>query len=317
MTLTRLLALLALGILASAPLPAQAPAADLKTLEALRAENPVEAFAKAKALIPAARPAFDKTTLQTAFAGIREWNAQLDIYRSAYDSGVACGQFEEARELAGKARDMAKDLQKEAMGAFNAYKETWVKAGQESAQALVEMKDLEAKDAANQFAPTPAPKPDPKLPIEEANNLLLKHAEGEQAKAQAKQRLAFLKANEATLKENIEKAKNPLAPLERTIRDLDGRVKTFEAGVEQWDKYLAEETEDIAKKYKGDKAIYAAGLLRGVAPKPENKEAALVALYRAAVLDPRNAAISRRIAQLQGNGAAPPEPKPKGRAKKG
>ncbi|MFN8010531.1 MAG: hypothetical protein U0P81_03920 [Holophagaceae bacterium] len=316
MTLRRL-PLAALVLVAQAPLAAQAGAPDLKALEALRAENPVEAFAKAKALIPAARPAFDKATLQTAFAGIREWNAQLDLYRVAYDSGVACGQFEEAREIAGKARDMARDLQKEAMGAFNAYKETWVKAGEESAQALAELKDLAAKDAANQLAPAPAPKPDPKLSIEDANQLLLKHAEAEQAKVQAKARIAFLKSNEATLKENIEKAKNPLAPLERTIRDLDNRVKTFEGAVAQWDKYLGDESEDIAKKYKGDKALYAAGLLRGVAPKPENKDAALVALYRAAVLDPRNAAIPRRIAQLQGNGSAAPEPKPKGKGKKG
>jgi hypothetical protein len=316
MTLSRL-PLAALVLVAQAPLAAQAAAPDLKALDALRATDPAEAFGKAKALIPAARPAFDKATLQTAFAGIREWNGQLDIYRSAYDSGVACGQFEEAREVAVKARDMAKDLQKEAMAAFNAYKETWVKAAEESSQALVEMKELQAKDAANQFAPAPAPKPDPKLSIEDANNLLLKHADAEQAKAQAKQRLAFLKANEATLKENIEKAKNPLAPLERTIRDLDARVKTFEGAVAQWDKYLADETEDIAKKYKGDKALYAAGLLRGVAPKPENKEAALVALYRASVLDPKNPAIPKRIAQIQSGAAPAPEPKAKGKTKKG
>ncbi len=306
-----------LVLVTQAPLAGQAAAPDLKAIEALRATNPAEAFAKAKALIPSARPGFDKTSMQTVFAGIREWNGQLDVYRAAYDAGVASGQFEEAREIAGKARDMAKDLQKEAMGAFNAYKETWVKAGEESQQALAEMKDLEAKAAANAFAPAAAPKPDPKLPIEEANMILMKHAEAEQAKTQSAQRLAYLKANEATLKENIEKAKNPLGPLERTIRDLDAKVKTFEGAVAQWDKYLADESEDIAKKYKGDKAIYAAGLLRGVAPKPENKEAALVALYRASVLDPKNPAIPKRIAQLNGSAPAAPEAKPKGKGKKG
>lgn len=311
----RLLPLVTLVLVTQAPLTAQAAAPDLKALDALKATNPAEAFAKAKSMIPAARPAFDKSSLQTAFGGIREWNGQLDIYRAAYDAGVASGQFEEAREVAVKARDMAKDLQKEAMASFNAYRETWVKAGEESAQALVEMKDLEAKAAANAFAPAAAPKPDPKLSIEDANNELLKHAEAEQRKAQSAQRLAYLKANEGTLKENIEKAKNPLGPLERTIRDLDGRVKVFEGAVGQWDKYLAEESDDIARKYKGDKAIYAAGLLRGVAPKPENVEAALVALYRAAVLDPKNPAIPKRIAQL--NGTAAPAPAPKGKGKKG
>lgn len=298
-------------ILGTGFLPAQA-SADLKAIEALRTTNPGEAFVKAKGMIPAARPAFDRSSLQTAFAGIREWNSQLDIYRAAYDAGVACGQFEEAREVAAKARDMAKDLQKEAMGAFEAYKETWVKAGEESAQALAEMKELETKAAANLLAPSPAPKPDPKLAIEDANNELLKHAEAERLKVQATQRLALLKANEATLRENIEKAKNPLGPLERSIRDLNGRVKGFEDAVAQWDKYLKEETEDIAAKYKGDKAVYAAGLLRGVAPKPDNVDAALVALHRAAVLDPRNAAIQKRIAQLTGKAPAPAAPKAKG-----
>ena len=201
------------------------------------------------------------------------------------------------------------------MAAFNAYKATWEKAGEESIQALAEMKTLEAEVDANKAAKAAPPKPDKKLTMEEANAELVSQAEAAQRQAESAKRLAFLKANEATLRDNVEKAKKVMAPLERPIRDLEARTRGFEGAIAQWDKYLQEESEDIAKKYKGDKAVYAAGLLRGVAPKPENKEAALVALHRATVLDPRNAAIQKRIAQLRGNAAAPAPAK--GKPKKG
>jgi hypothetical protein len=316
------LAFMTAALAAQTPAPsASAKAAeDVKTIEALRAENPVAAFAKAKALLPAARPAFDRTSLATAFAGIKEWNGQLDLIRAAYDTGVAAGQFEEARGIAEKGRDMAADLQKEAQAAFNNYKASWEKAAQESQQALAEMKTLEAEAQAPK--PAPAPASGAKLSVEEANAEIMRQAEAAKQKAEAAQRLAFLKANEAVLKENIEKVKTVMVPLERPMKDMDGRTRGFEAAIAQWDKYLQEEAQDIAKKYKGDKSVYAAGLLRGVAPKPEKVDAALVALHRAAVLDPKNSAITKRIAQLQGKAAAPAAKaakpaKSKGKGRKG
>lgn len=306
-------ALLAPALLAQAPAapPASARLAeDLKAVKALKAQNPAEAFARAKALLPAARPAFDRTSLQTTFAGIREWNVHLDAYQLAYDSGVACGRFEEAREVAGKGRELAQALEKEAAAGFAAYKAMWDKAGEESLKALAELTALEAKVAADKqavVAPPPA-KPDPKQSFDEANFELMRRAEAEQKKAQDVQRLAFLKSNETTFKENVEKAQKAMAPLERPTKDLQGRTAAFDAAVAQWDKYLKEESEDIAGKYKGNKALYAAGLLRGVAPKPDDTGAALVALHRAVVLDPKNPAISKRIAQLQGKASAAPAP---------
>jgi hypothetical protein len=312
------LSLLTPALIAQAPPSVAKAAEDLKAIEALRAENPLAAFAKAKALLPATRPGFDRTSLATAFAGIREWNGQLDLIRAAYDTGVAVGQFEEARGFAVRGREMAADLQKEALGAFTAYKASWEKAAQESQAALTEMKTLEAEALAPKAAPTAAPS-GAKLSVEEANAEIMKQAEVARQKAEAAQRLAFLKSNEAVLKENIEKVKTVMVPLERPMRDLDGRVRGFETAIAQWDKYLQEETEDIAKKYKGDKTVYAAGLLRGVAPKPEKVDAALVALHRAAVLDPKNGAIQKRIAQLQGKASAPaakPAKPAKGKGKK-
>ena len=129
------------------------------------------------------------------------------------------------------------------------------------------------------------------------------------------QRLAFLKANEATYKQNIENSTKVMAPLERPIKELESRTHEFDGSIEQWEKYLKVEAASISTKYKGDKVKYAAGLLSGVAPKPEKKEDALVALHRAAFLDPKNAAIQKRIDQILGKVATPAVKPTKAKAK--
>lgn len=300
------LSLLAPALLAQAPATppaqtlAQKVATETKAIEALKLENPVEAFEKAKALLPATKLPFDKTNLQTAFASIREWNAQIDTYRLIYNTGLAAGHFEEAKAACEKGRDLAKELQLEAMGPFNDFKATWKKAGDASSALLAEIKELEAKVEANKVAMAANPKP--KVSMEDANAEIMRQHE-------ISQRLAFLKANETTYRQNIENSTKALAPLERPIQDLEARTHKFDGSIEQWDKYLKEEAESISTKYKGDKVKYAAGLLSGVAPKPENKGDALVALHRAAFLDPKNAAIQKRIDQLLGK-VPTPEAKP-------
>ena len=310
------LALLAPALMAQVPATTSTPAtqtlaqkvaAETKGIEALKLENPVEAFEKAKSLLPATKLPFDKANLQTAFLSIREWNAQLDTYRLIYNTGMAAGHFEEAKEAAEKGRDLAKELQVEAMGSFNDFKATWVKAGEASNKLLDEIKELEAKVEANRVAMTINPKP--KVTIEDANAEIMRQHD-------TSQRLAFLKANEATYKQNIENSTKVMAPLERPIKELESRTHEFDGSIEQWEKYLKEEAGTISTKYKGDKVKYAAGLLSGVAPKPENKEDALVALHRAAFLDPKNAAIQKRIDQILGKVPTPAVKPSKAKAKK-
>jgi len=310
--------ILALSLLAPA-LTAQAPAtpapqtlaqkvaAETKGIEALKLENPVEALGKAKALLPATKLPFDKTNLQTAFLSIREWNAQLDTYRLIYNMAKAAGHFEEAKEASEKGRDLAKELQVEAMVPFNDFKTTWINAGEASKKLLDEIKELEARVEADRVAKAANPKP--KESIEDANAEIMRQHD-------VSERLAFLKANEATYKQNIENSTKVMAPLEGPIKDFESRIQKFNASIEQWDKYLKDETESIATKYKGDKARYAAGLLGGIPATPENKEDALVALYRAAFLDPKNAAIQKRIDQILGKVPAPAEKPTKAKAKK-
>ncbi|MBL0314128.1 MAG: hypothetical protein IPP78_15810 [Holophagaceae bacterium] len=284
---------------------AQKVATETKKIEALKAEDPVEALEKAKALLPATKLTFDKASLQAAFLSIKEWNAHIDIYRLIYNTGMSAGHYEEAKEAAEKGRELAKELQIQATVPFNDFKSVWLKAGEASTRLLAEIKELEAKVEADRVAAT---NPKPKVTIEEANAEIMRQHE-------VSQRLAFLKANEAVYKQNIENSTKVMIPLERPIKDLEARTHEFDGSIEQWDKYLKEEAETMSTKYKGDKAKYAAGLLGGVAPKPEDKEAALVALHRAAFLDPKNPAIQKRIDQILGKVAIPAVKPVKAKAK--
>ncbi len=284
------------ALVAQAPAPqtptpqtlAQKVAAESKTIEALKGENPVEAYEKAKALLPAAKPAFDKTNIQTASASIKEWNALLDAHRMMYNSAISGGRFEDAKDAAEKARDLAKELHVEALGPFGAYKATWVKAGEEAAKSLEEMKTLEGVDEKTR---TP-----------------------EQI-----QRLDFLKSNEATFKGNVENSKKVMASLERPMKDLESQSRDFDTPIAQVEKRLKDEGDELLK-FKGDKAKYAAALVNAVGLKPVNKEAALVSLYRVKVISPANKDAQKYLDYLQGKGPAPkvkaaPKAAPKGKKK--
>lgn len=308
----RLLSLFILAPILTAQSPAtqtlsQRVAAETKVIETLKLEDPVEALKRAKALLPAAKLPFEKANLQSAFLSIKEWNAEIDVYRLIYNTAIAAGHYEDAKEAAEKGRDLAKELQAEAMVPFNDFKTVWLQAGEASKKLLDEIKELEAKAEADRAAQ--ATHPSPKVSIEEANAEIMRQDA-------ASKRLAFLKSNEATYKQNIENSTHVMAPLERPMKDLESRTHEFDGSIEQWDKYLKAEAESIATAYKGDRAKYAAGLLRGVAPKPENKADALVALHRAAFLDPANPAIQKRIDQLLGKVPAPDVKPLKAKAKK-
>lgn len=297
---------------------AQKVAAETKVIEALKLEDPVEALKKAKALLPVTRLPFEKASLQSAFLSIREWNAQIDTYRLIYNTGIAAGHYEEAKEAAEKGRDLAKELQVEAMVPFNDFKTVWMKAGESSKKLLDEIKELEAKAEADRVAMATNPKPQPqaKVSIEEANAEIMRQNAEIMRQDDASKRLAFLKSNEATYKQNIENSSKVMAPLERPIKDLESRTHEFDGSIQQWEKYLKVEAESIATTYKGEKTKYAAGLLIGVGSKPENKADALVALHRAAFMDPKNAAVQKRINQILGKKPTPAVKPAKTKSKK-
>ncbi|MDE3245628.1 MAG: hypothetical protein KGN80_06035, partial [Acidobacteriota bacterium] len=143
----RLLSLFILAPILTAQSPAtqtlsQRVAAETKVIETLKLEDPVEALKRAKALLPAAKLPFEKANLQSAFLSIKEWNAEIDVYRLIYNTAIAAGHYEDAKEAAEKGRDLAKELQAEAMVPFNDFKTVWLQAGEASKKLLDEIKEL-------------------------------------------------------------------------------------------------------------------------------------------------------------------------------
>lgn len=297
-----ILSILAPALVAQAPAPAPKLRDQIKAIDALKAENPLEAFEKAKALLPAAKPAFDKTNIQTASASLEEWRGILDVQTLIYNTAIEAGQFEVAKEAAEKARDMAKEMQAEAMAPYVAYRASWTKASDEANKGLARMAVLKEKEAAAKELKAKDPKgKDPKTK--------------EAFTDQEADELATLIQNEGTFKTNISNAKIVSSQMERNLKTLDAQTKDYDKPLEQIEKRLKDEQEELMK-FKGDKAKYAAALYKAVGTKPENKPAALAALRRAAFLDPANKQIPHRIDVLLGKAEELPE-KPSKPAKKG
>ena len=296
------LPLLAPALLAQAPAPAPAPAPSLasqiKALEALKAENPQEAFEKAKALVPATKPAFDKTNIQTVSNSLMTWRQVLDVYGAVYNTAIEAGRYEDAKDFAEKARDMAREMQAEAITPYVAYRTSWTKASDEATKALARLEELKGKEAQSKELLAKDPKAKATFTPEEAGEL------------------ANLLQNEATYKTNVANAKIVNTQVERNLKTLDAQTKDYDKPLEQVEKRLKDEQEELMK-FKGDKVKYAAALYKAVGTKPDNKPAALAALRRAAVLDPANKLIPHRIDVLLGKAVeAPAKPAKKGGARK-
>lgn len=271
------------ALVAQAPAPqtlAQKVASESKAIEALRAENPLEAFNKAKALLPATKPAFNKgdsndmrSMMEATYGSIREWQALIEIHRLIYNTAIAAGRFEDAKSSVETARELAKEMHVEALGPFGIYRATWAKVADEASKALEELKTIEA--------------------VEEKTRT-----------PQQVERLAFLKTNEITFQNNSRDSKRVLTSLDTPIKNLEAQTHDFDAPIAKMEKRLKDETDDQLK-FKGDKAKYAMALVNSVGLKPENKEVALASLYRAQYLDPSNKEIQKYIDYLQGKGPAP------------
>lgn len=292
-----ILSLLAPVLMAQAPAPAPKPADPFAEIKSLMVENPSAAFEKAKAMLPATKPAFDKTSTKTAMESLTVWNGVLDVYSIAFNTASEAGRYEEAKEMAEKARDMAKEMQAEAIMPFMTVKKVWAKASEDATKSLARMAELneKAQQAKELMATDPKGK-DPK--VREKLNALFPREE--------EQELADLVANEATLKSNITNAKMVHGQVDGNLRILDTQIKGYNKPLEQIEKRIKDEQDELLK-FKGNKVQYAAAVYKAVGTKVENKPAALVALRRALVLDPTNKLIPHRIDVLLGKAVEAPE----------
>lgn len=304
-----ILSLLASVLMAQAPAPAPTPAEARAEIRKLMAEDPLAALEKAKALLPATKPAFDKTSTQTALKSLDTWGGVLEIYSLAFDAAGEAGRYEEAKEMAEKARDMAKEMEAEAITPFMAVKKVWSKASEDATKALARIEELKVKEQkAKELMATDPKGKDPK--VKEQIQALFPAAE--------EQELATLIANEATFKSNITNAKMVHGQVDKNLRILNDQVKGYDKPLEQIGNRIKDEQDELLK-FKGNKVTFAKAVYNTVGTKPTDMKNALIALRRAAYLDPTNKLIPHRIDVLTGKAVeAPAKPAKKaGTRKKG
>lgn len=277
---TAILSLLASALMAQAPAPAPAPAEDsVAAIQKLTETDPSAAYAKTKTLIAAPKPAFNKTNLETTQKSIEVWRGYLTNHSLFYNAAKEVGRWEEAKDAAVKARDMAKEMQAEAFGPFNDYKAAWAKASSDASKALEELATLKAKET--------------RTPEEDS-------------------RVVFLQGNEATYKQYVSNAKIALSQVNGNLKNLEAQTKDYDGPIAQIEKRISDEKEEMIK-FKGDKVKYGKALVAAVAKevkkskgKVANKAPLYNSLYRVLVLDPSNKDAQKQIDLLNGKAPAAP-----------
>ncbi|HTL97984.1 MAG TPA: hypothetical protein VL181_04170 [Holophagaceae bacterium] len=284
------LTLLPVALSAQAPVqtPAPAPAApsldaqfkaQSPAINALLKSDPEAALAKVEALIPAQPPVFDKSSIAGAQASINDFEALTDLYSLGANAAMDMGQWEKARDYAGKAKSTAQATSDNAQEPLMAFQDTWKKAQADAQKNLDEMDALSKTQN-----PTP-----------------------EQAG-----RLAFLQKNQAIYAGNVAHGKQMVDAVDTSLKGLKAAPGNYDAAIADIDKHLKEEA-DYLDKVKGDKKVYANALLKSAGTNPD-KAAAMAGLRRALVVDPTNKAVARKIEVMLGK--AKDEPVKSGHHKK-
>lgn len=146
------------SVLAPAALVAQAPApslgdrvkAERPAVEKLMAEfNPTEAMKRAEALLPAARPAFDKANNQTLVQSCGTFLDLAEAYRLATEAADAAGAWEKALEYAKAAQSLAVECAASVKEPFTRTVAYYTQSEARAKQVLAEnddrIKELKAK----------------------------------------------------------------------------------------------------------------------------------------------------------------------------
>ncbi len=286
-------------LLAAAPvLVAQAPDASLG--QRLRTERPEverlinelqprEALTKAEALLPAAKPAFDKTNPQTMYMSYASFLSLSQAYHLAFKAANACGQWEKALDYIKKAKDAAA---------------TNYASVQEPFQRI-------ADDSRAMAART---------------RKTLKDNEGYIAELKAKK---DPDASDKQQLELVEKENANIAEFEKRAAAFEDFIKTAKADSERYDpfigymeKQIADEAKEIEeyKAGKGEKTKWVEAVIANPSTYAAltDKSQLIGFLYRLNVLDPENKKVLHQIDVVLGKAAAAPEKKSaKGKAKKG
>ncbi len=285
--------LLALPALLAAPLAAQDKApetlaqrfkATSPAVEKLMKERQAkEALAKAEALLPATKPAFDKSTPATGLASSAEYSALMAAYSLTGKAALMDGRWEEALVHFQKAEETAKENASETALALAPSIEGWKTAIANGKKALEEgsARRAELKAKANK---------------DERETAELKNFE--------------------IFENNVRVGPIQLAKIQGSLDGLKSDSEGFAKAIDGIKKSLEEEQNNLTK-FKNDKPKYVVAVfspanmsLRGTTGDK------LDFLARLVYLDPKNAKVQREIDKLMGKPVAEEKGASKGKSKK-
>lgn len=231
------------------------------------------ALAKTQALIPAALPAFDKTSAATGLASSSELSALMAVHSYAGKAALLSGDWEKALDYFKKAEEIAKTNAAETALALAPTIETWKTA---IANGKKEMETGAARKAE------------------------LK------AKAKRDEREEQELKNFEIHENNIRQGPLQVARIQGSLDGLKSDSEGFAKAIEGVQKSLAEEKENLTK-FKGDKAKYVSAVYN---PKNmalrQTKDDKLNFLVRLVFLDPKNTKVKAEIDRLMGKAPAVP-----------
>lgn len=247
--------------------------------------QPREALARVEALLPAAKPAFDKTSPQTMYMSYASMLSLSQAYHLAFKAANAAGQWEKALELIKKAQEVGSDN-------YAGVKEPFKLIAQDS-RAMAERTRANLKENEPYINHLKA------IPNKDASDL---------------QQL-----------ELVEKEKKNIEELDKRAQAFEGFIEVAKADSERYQPFVAyiekqikEQETQIAeyKPGKGDKGKW----VEAVIANPQTyasiteKRDLLGFLYRLNTLDPENAKVLREIDVVLGKAA--PAPKAPARPRK-
>ncbi len=290
---TSLAALLAVPALLSAqdPAPAATQTQRLKAAEGeiqklLAAMDFPAALVRAEALLPAAKPAFSKATPKAGLDSSQEYSSLMASYGLAAKCAINAGEWEKGKGYLEKARDTARENSSESVTVIAPLMDTWNKAMEGSRKALAEgaarRQELEAKE---------------KRTVEEQREL----------------------ENFKIHDNNLKNGPMVISSLQSNLDGLKTDAAGFDGPIAAIDEKLKTEAEDIASKFKGDKAAYVKAVMDPRAKnlsRIEKTSDKAAWLSRLLVLAPGNAQARKQLDILLGKAPAEPEKKKASRPKK-
>lgn len=281
-----------LVVAAASALIAQAPAQDATIAQRLRTERPEierlladlqprEALAKAEALLPQAKPAFDNTDARTQVQSHFHFLACSQAYYLAFKAANASGHWEKGLDYVRKAKETGAENHKAVKDEFVKVAERYRYSAGRSQSVLDEhaqmIKELRAKKD-----------PDPG----EAQTLESVGKEEKNVVDSEKWAKVFLGYIDAA-KQDSERYDAFVAFAEKQVKDQATQIEEYKAG-------------------KGDKTKWVEAIIANPSTYSAytDKKDLLGFLYRLNVLDPENRKVLRQIDVVLGKAAPEPAKKP-------